>query len=97
ELGPLLAQLANQAAVDGLPILRSLEFVFPQQGFHAVNDQFMVGDSILVAPVLMKGQNTRTVQFPEGRWLGDDESVVEGPVQVEVNAPLSRLPWYRKI
>lgn len=97
ELGPLISELADQAAKDGLPILRSLEFVFPLQGFHAVQDQFMVGESILVAPVLHKGQQTRSVQFPEGRWLGDDGSVVEGPIQIEINAPLSRLPWFRKI
>ena len=96
-LGPLLSELASQAAEDGLPILRSLEFVFPRQGFHSVQDQFMVGESILVAPVLNKGQVTRTIQFPAGRWLGDDGIVVEGPMQIEVNAPLSRLPWYRKI
>ncbi|WP_141502126.1 glycoside hydrolase family 31 protein [Paenibacillus luteus] len=97
ELGPLISELADQAARDGLPILRSLEFVFPLQGFHAVQDQFMVGESILVAPVVNKGQRTRSVQFPEGRWLGDDASEVEGPIQIEINAPLSRLPWYRKI
>ncbi|MFC4098418.1 glycoside hydrolase family 31 protein [Paenibacillus xanthanilyticus] len=96
-LGPLLAELADQAAEEGLPILRSLEFVYPQQGFHAVTDQFMLGDAILVAPVLVKGQTARRIQFPEGRWLGDDGSVVEGPLRAEVSAPLSRLPWYRKI
>lgn len=97
KLGPLLSELASEAAETGLPIMRSMEFVFPRQGYHAVQDQFMVGDSILVAPVLIKGQTTRMIRFPEGRWLGDDESIVEGPVQVEVHAPLSRLPWYRKI
>lgn len=97
KLAPLLAELVEQAAQEGLPILRSLEFVFPHQGYHSVQDQFMVGDTILVAPVLNKGQTTRTIQFPEGRWLGDDESVVEGPIQIEVDTPLSRLPWYQKI
>ncbi|MDH6369970.1 alpha-glucosidase (family GH31 glycosyl hydrolase) [Paenibacillus sp. PastF-3] len=97
ELGPLLSGLASQAAEDGLPILRSLEFVFPHQGFHKVQDQFMVGETILVAPVMNKGQTARRIQFPDGQWLGDDGSIVEGPAQVEVNAPLSRLPWYRKI
>lgn len=97
KVGPHLFELASLAAEDGLPIMRSLEFVFPKQGYHTIQDQFMVGDSILVAPVLIKGQRTRVIQFPEGRWLGDDESIVEGPAQIEVNTPLSRLPWYRKI
>lgn len=97
ELSPLLVELANQASQEGLPILRSLEFVYPHQGYRSVQDQFMLGDTILVAPVLIKGQRTRMVQFPQGRWLGDDGSVVEGPIRLEVEAPLSRLPWYRKI
>lgn len=96
EIGPLLFELANQAAKDGFPILRSLEFVFPHQGFHSIQDQFMVGESILVAPVLNKGQQTRMIQFPKGRWHGDDGSIVNGPCLVEVNTPLSRLPWYKE-
>jgi alpha-glucosidase (family GH31 glycosyl hydrolase) len=97
ELGPLIAELADVAAKDGLPIMRSLEFVYPNQGYHAVQDQFMLGEAVLVAPVVTKGQTARMIQFPEGRWQGDDGSVVEGPARIEVEAPLSRLPWYRKI
>lgn len=97
EIGPLLSELAGQAAENGLPILRSLEFVYPHQGFEHVQDQFMIGDEVLVAPVVNKGQTARTVLFPEGKWLGDDGSIVEGPAQLEVSAPLSRLPWYRQI
>ncbi|WNS43927.1 glycoside hydrolase family 31 protein [Paenibacillus sp. MMS20-IR301] len=97
ELGPLLSGLASEAAENGLPILRHLEFVFPQQGFHDVQDQFMVGGSVLVAPVVNKGQTARVIRFPAGRWQGDDGSIVEGPAAVEVSAPLSRLPWYRQI
>lgn len=97
ELGSLIAELADGAAKDGLPIMRSLEFVYPHQGYHAIKDQFMVGESVLVAPVVTKGQTARMIQFPEGRWQGDDGSVVEGPARIEVAAPLSRLPWYRKI
>ncbi|MHA6480416.1 glycoside hydrolase family 31 protein [Paenibacillus sp. strain BS8-2] len=96
-LGAVIAGLADQAAENGLPIMRSMEFVFPNEGYHAVQDQFMLGESILVAPVITKGSTSRLIQFPVGRWQGDDGSIVDGPAGIEVAAPLSRLPWYRKL
>jgi alpha-glucosidase (family GH31 glycosyl hydrolase) len=62
-----------------------------------VPDQFLLEDEILVAPVVEKGAPKRTIVFPPGTWQGDDGSVVEGNVKLEVNAPLSRLPWYRRV
>lgn len=97
KLGPELLELARQAAADGLPILRSLEFEYPGRGYALVQDQFLLGPNLLVAPVVVKGQTSRRVFFPEGRWQGDDGSIVEGPTELEIEAPLSRLPWYRKI
>ncbi|RUS46071.1 glycoside hydrolase family 31 protein [Cohnella sp. AR92] len=96
-LGPEILALARQSAEDGLPILRSLEFSYPQQGYEKLQDQFLLGERILVAPVLQKGQTSRLVRFPEGRWEGDDGTVTVGPAEAVVEAPLSRLPWFRKI
>jgi alpha-glucosidase (family GH31 glycosyl hydrolase) len=56
----------------------------------------MLGDNILVAPVLEKGATTKRVFFPEGIWIGDDQSKVCGPCVQIVEAPLKRLPWYEK-
>lgn len=95
-LGPEILSLARQASQDGLPILRSMEFVYPHQGYEKVQDQFMLGEGILVAPVLEKGKTSRKVHFPAGVWMGDDGTKIEGPSVVEVEAPLSKLPWYRK-
>jgi alpha-glucosidase (family GH31 glycosyl hydrolase) len=88
--------LADHAAKTGEPIVRHLEYVFPHQGYVTVDDQFMVGDDILVAPVMQKGQTRRMITFPRGVWHGDDGSVVEGPCEQEVSAPLERLPYYKK-
>ncbi|RKP48881.1 glycoside hydrolase [Cohnella endophytica] len=96
RMGPELLRLAEEAGRLGTPILRAMEFVFPGQGCERVKDQFMLGDSILVAPVLAKGAKERVIVFPEGKWLGDDESYVQGPCERTVEAPLSRLPWYRR-
>jgi len=96
RIGPEIADLARHAAKTGEPIMRHMAYVFPEGGYEMVNDQFMLGDDIMVAPVLVKGAAARSVVFPRGTWHGDDDSQVTGPCEAEIAAPLSRLPWYRR-
>lgn len=97
RMGPQIVQLAQRSATSGEPIIRPLDYVFPNQGFSQVSDQFMLGDSVLVAPVLEQGARTRKVTLPKGRWRADDGQVIKGPTVVEVNAPLDRLPWFERL
>ena len=96
RLGPEILALAQQAAQSGAPILRALEYEFPQQGYQAIRDQFMLGSAILVAPVIEKGARNRKIIFPPGVWQSEDGETISGPVERTVEAPLARLPWYRK-
>ncbi|KUP22531.1 glycoside hydrolase family 31 protein [Paenibacillus sp. DMB5] len=91
-----IMKLAEHAAATGEPILRHMAYVFPEENFENVTDQFMLGDEVLVAPVLEKGALSRTVSFPEGNWLGDDGKIVFGPCAISIKAPLERLPRYRR-
>jgi alpha-glucosidase (family GH31 glycosyl hydrolase) len=92
-----ILELAKEAGRTGEPIVRSLEYEYPGSGYVDIKDQFLLGSSILVAPVLEKGARKRTIHFPSGAWKGDDGSIVNGPVKMEVEAPLEKLPWYRKM
>lgn len=96
SFGERILRLAKEAANTGEPIIRHMEYVFPGNGYEKVNTQFMLGDNILVAPVIEKGAVTKSVFFPEGIWKGDDGSQVEGPCIQLIEVPLSRLPWYEK-
>lgn len=87
--------LVDIAATAGDPIMRHLAYLFPNQGYESIQDQFLLGNEILVAPVLQPRQRRRSVVFPLGRWHGDDGSEVQGPSVQDVPAPLARLPWYR--
>lgn len=91
---PLIMKLAHEAARTGEPILKSMEYVFPNQGFGDVNDQFMLGNDILVAPMLEKGVESRMVKLPAGKWLADDGKIYEGGRSVSVEAPVDRLPYF---
>jgi alpha-glucosidase len=96
RIGPEIYKLAQAAAATGEPIVRSLDYQFPGQGYSPITDQFLLGDRILVAPVLQKGATSREVVFPPGTWLNEDGSIVRGPATQTVAAPLARLPWWRK-
>ncbi len=93
---PLILRLARQSAVSGEPIVKKMEYVFPKQGLETCNDQFMLGDSIMVAPMLQSG-NSRTVMFPKGIWKADDGSSITGPAKKEIDVAMERLPWFRLI
>jgi alpha-glucosidase len=97
NMGKEIIELARECAVSGEPMVRNLEYEYPGQGYEAVKDQFLLGDKILVAPVVVKGQRSREVIFPEGKWQGDDGSLVTGPTKINIDVPMERLPWYRKI
>ena len=94
SLAPKFVELAKRAAKDGQPIIRNLEYSFPGLGYAPVRDQFLMGDDLMVAPVLEKGAKTRKVVVPPGRWRADDGSLHEGPAVVEVETPLNRLPYF---
>lgn len=93
---PLIMQLTRAAAATGEPVVKYMDYVFPNQGFAMVNDQFFLGDTIMVAPMLQKG-NKRTVVFPKGRWRADDGSIITGPATKEITVPLERLPYFELV
>jgi alpha-glucosidase (family GH31 glycosyl hydrolase) len=93
---PLLMEEAKASSVTGQPILRSLEYEFPHQGYADIKDQFMVGSTLMVAPVLSPGVCTRKVAIPPGTWRDDRGETITGPKQLEIETPLARLPhWIR--
>jgi alpha-glucosidase (family GH31 glycosyl hydrolase) len=97
KIGPDILQLAQIASKIGDPIMRNMAYEFPNAGMDTITDQFMLGSQYLIAPVLQKGQTRRLIRFPAGCWQGDDGSRVDGPCEVEVEAPISRVPWYTRV
>ena len=97
RFAPKIVAIATETARTGIPMLRSMDFQYPGCGYELVLDQFMMGDDLLVAPVVEGGVKTRTVVIPEGTWRGDDNSIVVGPKTVEVATPLDRLPYFELI
>ncbi len=98
RLLPYLYTTFWQCAQTGLPILRPLLLTFQDDAAtHALDDQFLCGDALLVAPVVEEGAVSRSVYLPAGTWYDfwTDEPLI-GPVHVSAGAPLERLPLYAR-
>ncbi|WP_046731998.1 glycoside hydrolase family 31 protein [Streptomyces humi] len=94
RLLPYFMTLAQLARRTGAPYVRPLWWSAPEnRALRDCEDAFLLGDALLVAPVLDPGADRRAVQLPRGRWYDTrSERAYEGPGQVLVEAPLSRIP-----
>jgi alpha-glucosidase len=93
QFGKYILELAKESARTGEPVVRHMEYAFPHQGFATCNDQFMLGDKYLIAPVITES-NIRTVKLPKGVWIDDQGKKYKGGKSIEVDIPLNRLLYF---
>lgn len=98
QLLPYFYDLFAGLEESGLPILRPLVLHYEKdQMVHELNDEFLVGENVLVAPVVMQGASKRMVYLPEGKWIdywtGEEHL---GPVYIIKDAPIDVCPMYIK-
>lgn len=98
RLSPYFMTLAHLARRTGAPYVRPLWWGTPEdRALRDCEDAFLLGDCLLVAPVLDPGSDRRAVQLPRGRWYDTEtEQAYEGPAQILVDAPLSRIPVFAR-
>ncbi|MCX5224917.1 TIM-barrel domain-containing protein [Streptomyces sp. NPDC006553] len=94
RLRPYFTTLARLARMTGAPYVRPLWWGTPEDRvLRDCEDAFLLGDALLVAPVLTRGADRRAVRLPRGRWYDTATGqAYEGPGQVLLDAPLSRVP-----
>lgn len=70
RLMPYVYAQAKECTEKGLPMLRALFVEFPDDpGAWKVEDEYLFGSQILVAPLLESGMTARTVYLPRGKWI----------------------------
>jgi alpha-glucosidase (family GH31 glycosyl hydrolase) len=97
KFSPYIVKLANEVPETGEPILRPIWYNFPtDKGAHEITDEFMLGEAVLVAPVLEKGATARDIYLPEGQWRDyKTGQVLEGGRKLtSYSAPLDTLPLF---
>lgn len=95
EFGAQILKLAEHAATTGEPIVKPMELAFPGNQYETIKDQFVLGNNIIVAPVIHPGARSRKVVLPKGKWIADNGETYRGGSVIEINVPLERLPYFK--
>ena len=95
---PEIEALAAEAAATGKPLVRHLVLEHPNDPeARAVDDQFLLGPDLLVAPVVTEGATERSVYLPEGEWFhvwtGERHA---GSQRITVPAPIGSPPVFSR-
>jgi alpha-glucosidase len=96
RLLPFLYTTLQEAHRTGVPLFRPLVLNY-QSDSNTVNldDQFMVGEDLLVAPILQPNQTSRLVYLPEGVWYDYwTNKKQKGGTMIRVDAPLEVVPMF---
>ncbi len=97
RLLPYLHTHAMNVRRGGRPLMRPLGLAYPALGVHP-DDAYLLGDALLVSPVVDRGQTSREVIFPDGEWASWwDASVHAGATtgaRERIAAPLDRIPLF---
>jgi alpha-D-xyloside xylohydrolase len=97
RLRPYLRRLMAEAHAAGDPLMRTMFYTFPGDArAWQLDDQYMFGDDILVAPVLTAGSREREVYLPAGtRWIDAwTGEIFEGGAMVSRPTPIETLPVF---
>lgn len=92
---PYLYTLVRNAHSTGAPVIRPLFYASDEPAAFADHDAFLLGDQVLVAPVVSKGEAVKKVYLPDtpGGWIDFwGEGLHAGGQEVELEAPPGRLP-----
>jgi alpha-glucosidase len=96
---PYVRVAVREARERGIPIMRHLYLHYPEDpNVITIEDEYMYGDSLLVAPVVARGETSRSVYLPEPLyydfWKGER---VQGSGSIVASAALDAVPVYAKV
>lgn len=99
EFAPAIVQLAEEAARTGEPIVRPLFWLAPHdERAWLCDDEFLLGNDMLIAPVVQPGERARDIYLPPGRWRDHwTDRAYDGPLTLtDYPAPLDHLPIFHR-
>ena len=100
DFAPEILRLAEETTRSGQPIVRPIFWLAPRDERALLcDDEFLLGNDILVAPVVQAGQRARDVYLPPGTWrTHEDNRTFDGPIVLkDYSAPLETLPIFQRL
>jgi len=99
EFANKIFEIAKEATKNGEPIIRPIFWLDPADEQALVcDDEFLLGNDILVAPVVSPNQRSRDIYFPQGTWRDHwtKESFTGATLIKDYPAPLDVLPFFER-
>lgn len=97
QMKPYITRMMKKAHEKGTPPMRPLFYDFPEDGLcWEIENEYLFGDELLIAPVLYEKQRQREVYLPKGTKWTDirTKEKYEGGQTILAEAPLDALPVY---
>ena len=94
-----ILETARESTRTGWPIIRPMWWAEPENSqTYAIDDQFLVGDNLLVAPVLQPKVTERDIYLPRGRWfdLNRNRPLFGGRYLRHYKVGLADLPLFQR-
>ncbi len=93
-----LYDLFYENSINGTPVMRPLVYHYSDDKItHNLNDEYLAGESILVAPVVEQGKTSKMVYLPKGNWIDYwTKQVHKGNQYIIKEAPLDTIPLFIK-
>ena len=98
RLLPYIYSAFVRATEDGAPVQRPLAFDYQYDATVAdIDDEYLFGSDLLVAPITAAGMTARQVYLPAGEWYDwHTDELHQGSRHVTAPAPMDRIPLYAR-
>lgn len=97
NLLPYIYEQSMKSVNERVPLMRALQIEYPKEDFSDCYDQFMFGDSLLIAPVIEEGAQSRKIELPIGTWTNFwTREVYSGGQTIELSVDFTEIPVFIK-
>lgn len=94
RLAPYVRALSDEAVATGLPLQRPLFLHYDDAAYYDIQDQYLYGADMIVAPVVQEGAASRNVTLPDGDWVHLWSGDVYGKGIYDIAAPHGQPPVF---
>jgi oligosaccharide 4-alpha-D-glucosyltransferase len=90
--------MCYKQTINAEPLVSPLYYYFSSDTLASkVEDEYMYGRDLLIAPVIEKGATSRNIYLPQGSWYEwKSNQTIKGGINFEADAPLKKTPVYVK-